>query len=207
MFLIVSYLAVFTILALMALSGPFGAGFSCALFLGSLADYWVHRAMRWGLIKRKVHVEHHKNAFAKGFLAELRGYVLPGGLIIYLAGYLICHLLLGSSSAGVGWVVGGLAFVVFAAYSHQLQHERPERCFWMRVPLHHVHHAWNMVEKNFGISTDFWDRVFGTYEVSTHKGKAIVWKPEKRPFAAPLLDFFRIDWLGKAHRWSKGSSQ
>jgi sterol desaturase/sphingolipid hydroxylase (fatty acid hydroxylase superfamily) len=41
---------------------------------------------------------------------------------------------------------------------------RPELVFWMKLPVHHLHHEYEMSRHNFGLSVDWWDRVFGTYK-------------------------------------------
>lgn len=69
-----------------------------------------------------------------------------------------------SLPAGMGWVIGANGFAVFSAFAHQLQHENPKKCFWMPRPVHYIHHTHNQWHHNFGMATDFWDRVFGTYK-------------------------------------------
>jgi sterol desaturase/sphingolipid hydroxylase (fatty acid hydroxylase superfamily) len=151
--------------------------FLVALVVGSLVEYWGHRVMHAWLLKKK-HAEHHRDGFGQGWLWEFFDYftgtipLMPLGLI---------H----SVEAGSGFAAGGVAFAAFAAYSHQLQHEMPELCFWMRRPVHYIHHKDHMWRANFGISLDIWDRVFGTY-------KATEWKPAKR---YPVSGFFRIKWI------------
>ena len=92
-----------------------------------------------------------------------------------------------SVEAGVGFAAGGLLFACWAAYSHQLQHEKPELCFWLPRPVHFLHHHQHMWHHNFGISFDIWDRVFGTYK----KGD---WQrdPSKR---RTLAGYFTIKWI------------
>ena len=138
----------------------------CALLLalpvGTLVEYWGHRAMHTWLL-RKTHAEHHKKGIGQGWLLEFYDYVV-GTIFFIPAGFLY------SVEAGLGWIGGALLYAAFAAYSHQLQHERPELCFWLKRPVHFLHHHGHMWKHNFGISVDVWDRVFGTY-------KAIDWQP------------------------------
>jgi sterol desaturase/sphingolipid hydroxylase (fatty acid hydroxylase superfamily) len=55
--------------------------------------------------------------------------------------------------------------------------------FWMRLPVHHLHHHYEMQKHNFGLSVDWWDRVFGTY-------KPMPYQPAARPryFLLQLLN-------------------
>lgn len=151
--------------------------FLLALVVGSLVEYWGHRMMHGWLLKRK-HAEHHKEGFAQGWFWEFLDYLLPT-LPIDAVGFLY------SWEAGWGFAAGGVAFAAFAAYSHQLQHERPELCFWLIRPVHYLHHKEHMWKNNFGISIDLWDRVFGTYRL-------VDWRPTER---FRLRGLFRIKWI------------
>lgn len=71
--------------------------------------------------------------------------------------------LLHSTQAGIGFALGALAYAALAAYAHQVQHERPDLVFWMVQPNHAVHHYHSEWHHNFGITVDWWDRVFGTF--------------------------------------------
>jgi sterol desaturase/sphingolipid hydroxylase (fatty acid hydroxylase superfamily) len=93
-----------------------------------------------------------------------------------------------SFEAGIGFLAGGLFYAAWAAYSHQLQHERPELCFWLRRPVHYLHHHHHLWHHNFGISVSFWDHVFGTY-------KKVDWQPPPRPERLSPLMYLRIKWF------------
>jgi len=156
-----------------------GAGM--AVFVASLAEYWVHRLMHGGVVLGRKHLEHHRDGWAQGWLGEFRDY-WSGSLVAIWAGFLY------SLPAGIGFVAGTTLYAAAAAYSHQLQHERPELCFWLPRPVHHLHHRHRMWRHNFGITLDLWDRVFGTYRKTE-------WKSEKPFYKYPLSDFFRICWI------------
>ena len=154
------------------------AAFLIALPVGSLVEYWGHRAMHTFLLKKK-HAEHHRDGFGQGWFWEFVDYTV-GTIYIIPAGFLY------SIEAGIGFAAGAVAYAAFAAYSHQLQHERPELCFWMRRPVHAIHHEEHMWKNNFGISIDLWDHVFRTY-------KKVDWVRPERPWS--LTGYFTIKWL------------
>jgi sterol desaturase/sphingolipid hydroxylase (fatty acid hydroxylase superfamily) len=160
---------------LVALGGFFGA-----LALASLAEYWGHRFMHGGF-KRKKHAQHHRSGVGQGLLREMLGYT-RGSFPLLPLGFL--H----STAAGCGFLAGALFFSAFAAYSHELQHQFPECCFWLRRPVHHLHHAHGMWHHNFGISLDLWDRVFGTYQPRLYF----------RPARTDWRNLLRVKWLGPA---------
>ncbi|HUG92734.1 MAG TPA: sterol desaturase family protein [Planctomycetaceae bacterium] len=152
-----------------------------ALAIGSLAEYLVHRLMHTGRLLGKTHARHHQDGDGQGWFLEFWDY-LKGTLAILWVGFLY------SVPAGIGFATGGLLYAMLAAYAHQIQHERPEMVFWMKRPVHYLHHKHHMWKHNFGILVDVWDRVFGTYRV-------VEWVPERRPFQHPLSDFLRIKWF------------
>lgn len=154
--------------------------FLTALFFGTLVEYWGHRLMHAWLLKKK-HAEHHRDGWGQGWLGEFFDYAV-GTLPILPLGFLY------SMEAGFGFMAGGLTFAAFAAYSHQLQHEKPELCFWMPRPVHYLHHYKHMWKTNFGISTDIWDRVFGTYQ-------RVEWAPPPR---RSWWGLFNIHWVRAA---------
>lgn len=153
-------------------------GFATALVIGTFVEYWGHRLMHAWLL-RKRHARHHRDGDGQGWLMEFKDYFL--GTVVFLPiGFLF------NWEFGWGWLAGGIVYGMFAAYAHQLQHEKPELCFWLRKPVHYLHHHHKQWKKNFGISFDFWDRVFGTYE-------EMPWDPpkDKRDWRGLL----RIKWI------------
>jgi sterol desaturase/sphingolipid hydroxylase (fatty acid hydroxylase superfamily) len=154
--------------------------FVCALVLGSLVEYLAHRLMhkRWVLGRR--HADHHRDGTGQGVLGEFLDYLLGAPLVGWMG-------FLHSVRAGIAYLCGTVVFAAFAAYSHQINHERPELLFWMRRPLHYQHHVHKLWFHNFAISVDVWDRVFGTY-------KPIEWRRERRAFQHPLRAFLQIKW-------------
>ena len=154
--------------------------FLLALFVGTLVEYWGHRAMHSWLLKKK-HALHHRDQAGQGWLGEFVDYFVGSAFLLWV-GFLY------SAEAGIAFAVGGVVYAMWAAYSHQLQHEQPDLCFWLRRPVHHLHHQEHMWHHNFGISLDLWDRVFGTY-------KLVEWRPTRRLRDVPLRTYLQIKWL------------
>jgi sterol desaturase/sphingolipid hydroxylase (fatty acid hydroxylase superfamily) len=150
------------------------------LLLGSIVEYIVHRLMHKGKFLDKRHAKHHRNFEAQGWWGEFTDYALPGLLIAWV-GFLV------SVPAGVGFALGTVGYAAFAAYAHQIQHEKPDLAFWLVAPIHFLHHRENMWHHNFGIGVSIWDRMLGTY-------KAADWQPERRFRDYPLSEFVSIRW-------------
>ena len=168
---------------MLAILGMVGL-FSIAFVGGSLAEYFVHRLMHRSRFMAAAHRRHHVKNSTGGVLHEFiehcRG--LPPALVI--AALLAWTL---GIASGAALLAGAIAYGAFSAYAHQLQHENPMRCFWMRMPIHYVHHANDMWGHNFGVGTDLWDRLFGTY-------RKVQWPGEKER-EAPRRGMLEIRWL------------
>lgn len=159
----------------------FFTAFFIALVLGSLVEYFGHRWMHDGKLLKIRHAKHHRNLDGQGWWGEFKDYFVPGLAIIWV-GFLF------SIPAGIGFALGAFGYAAFAAYAHQVQHERPELVFWLPRPVHFLHHRENMWRHNFGISLDIWDRLFSTYKV-------VEWKPERRAREFPIGSYFDITWM------------
>jgi len=153
--------------------------FVAAFVFASLVEYWLHRLMHKSLRVGKRHRDHHRRNEGQGVLWEFLDYV-KGGAVAMAPPFLI------SAEAGISWVLGAVTFAAFSAYAHQLQHENPSKCFWMKMPVHYVHHKYNMWHHNFGLAVDWWDHVFGTY-------KLVDWVDEKE-VAQPQLSHLALRW-------------
>lgn len=128
-----------------------------AFVFASLVEYWLHRLMHVSPKVGARHRDHHRRNEAQGVLWEFRDYVV-GSAIAMFAVFLF------SLEGGIGWLLGAIAYAAFSAYAHQLQHENPRKVFWMKMPVHYVHHKYGMWNHNFGLAVDWWDHVFGTYK-------------------------------------------
>ena len=153
--------------------------FVSAFVFASLVEYWIHRLMHASPRMGARHRDHHKRNEGQGVLWEFRDYV-KGSAVGMLLPFLI------SVEVGIGWMLGALVYAAFSAYAHQLQHENPTKCFWMKMPVHYVHHKYNMWHHNFGLGVDWWDHVFGTY-------KLVDWLNEEE-LERPELGYAQLRW-------------
>lgn len=163
-----------------------GVGLAGGLLSGTLGEYLMHRAMHARRALGERHARHHRLGFGQGWLGELIDYAwggLPGGVALAA----ILTWVTDSPRFGGGFFIGVLLHLAFAAYAHQLQHERPDLVFWMRKPVHYLHHEHGLWHHNFGISTPLWDHVFGTYQELPFEGRTA-------RSTARLVDYFAIDW-------------
>lgn len=158
----------------------FVAAVLCAFLVATLVEYFIHRLMHWGILYPEGHRRHHQRNEARSFLRDFVDYSTGAAALCWL-GFLL------SRTSGYGWMLGAFAYAALASYSHQIQHANPNLVFWMRRPVHSLHHARKMTDHNFGILVDWWDRVFGTY-------RPIEWpRPQAgRPYR--IKQYFAIPW-------------
>jgi sterol desaturase/sphingolipid hydroxylase (fatty acid hydroxylase superfamily) len=153
--------------------------FTIAFILASLVEYWMHRLMHISPKIGERHRDHHRRNEGQGVLWEFRDYVKSTVIIL-------CLLFFHSLAAGTGWFLGGVVYAAFSSYAHQLQHENPSKCFWMKMPVHYVHHKYGMWHHNFGLAVDWWDHIFGTY-------KLIEWVDETE-LSQPDRSYLQLRW-------------
>ncbi|MEA5463769.1 sterol desaturase family protein [Leptothoe sp. PORK10 BA2] len=155
----------------------FALSFVAAFVFASFVEYWLHRLMHVSPKVGQRHRDHHRRNEGQGVVWEFRDYVLGSAIAMAIP-------FIFSLTIGLGWALGALVYSGFSAYAHQLQHENPRKCFWMKMPVHYVHHKYGMWHHNFGLAVDWWDHVFGTY-------KPMAWPAEDD---LPELSMLAVRW-------------
>ena len=155
----------FLALGLSRFSGTTASGVSAVLggFLAwGLAEYCGHRWLLHGpsSVVQRAHARHHADGAAlisaPAFLGAAVAAVVWGLLSVVLPS--------GVAALGVAGLYAGYNYYVLL---HHMQHRH--RALFVRVAglahleeAHRTHHKRHIV--NFGVSTTWWDRVFGTYD-------------------------------------------
>ena len=148
--------------------GPSGTARWLAIFLACLAlwtllEYLLHRFMFHHLpYIRDMHEEHHQHE--KGFVGTPIWISLVAHLFL---GFLPVYLVAGfadASAASSGLMLGYLWYV---SVHHMVHHWHPAHSTYLynlkrRHALHHHHDQ----DRNFGVTTGFWDHVFRTDDVA-----------------------------------------
>lgn len=105
------------------------------------------------------HLLHHKevNYFAAAY-KKAGGAIVVVGCSTLLIGY------------GIGWANGlafsiGLAsmYLVYEFVHSYLHTHAPRNAYGVMLRKHHFYHHFNNPDKNHGVTTPFWDKIFGTY--------------------------------------------
>lgn len=125
----------------------------------TLIEYVLHRALfHHAPVLSEIHKRHHD---APNELIGTPGWA--SGLIGVIAVAGPCWAVLGfdlGTAATAGLVTGYLLYVFVHYATH---HWRPQRGTYLyRARMRHARHHHRSDEGNFGVTTAFWDRVFGT---------------------------------------------
>lgn len=138
-------------------------GLVVGLLLWTLIEYVVHRwaghRKLFGRQVRKEHLSHHAQpdhftSFAKKLVlaVPIVGAIAAGGVVV-----------LGWGGAAVA--VGTLAGWTFYEQLHRATHVRgPRNRYGVWARRHHLHHHFENPHANHGVTSPFWDVVFGTRE-------------------------------------------
>ncbi|HLJ94372.1 MAG TPA: sterol desaturase family protein [Gemmataceae bacterium] len=130
--------------------------FVIAIIFSSFVEYWIHRLAHEGIVLKEVHWSHHQINRTGGWLWDYL-YVIRIGLWPFAwIGFPF------GVRVGFIFLLGEIVYLGLAVYSHELQHRYPNQVFWMKCPVHYLHHRYRKGSDNFGLLTDFWDRVFRT---------------------------------------------
>lgn len=138
-----------------ALACAFVAGLAAWTPIEYVMHRWVfHRAPGF----RGLHEEHHRDPKAFVGTPTWLSVVVILSLVL-LPSVAMCGLPVGSSFTA-GLTLGYLAYVT-AHYAAHYGHFAPGS-YLSRLKRRHAMHHHSDVEGNFGVTTPFWDRVFGT---------------------------------------------
>lgn len=168
----------FFYLGLVANSSPFVAlgWFGIGLFVWTLLEYCLHRF----LFHLDKHLPDHRVAFTLHFLLHgIHHYlpmdkmrlVMPPTLFIVLCTpfYKLVFGLLPYRFACSGFAGGMFGYVCYDVTHYVLHHSRLPG-YLQEVKRLHLEHHYKNYELGFGVTSPFWDKVFGTELTSTYQG-------------------------------------
>ncbi len=125
----------------------------------TLVEYILHRYVLHGVQPfKRWHEEHHQRPFALIGTSTLASLTLFVVLVFVPLSFTVGRWL--SLAATLGLVSGYLLYVVV---HHAAHHWRAARGTWLyELKVAHARHHMKGVQGWYGVTTTFWDRVFGT---------------------------------------------
>ncbi|MGA2835532.1 MAG: sterol desaturase family protein [Acidimicrobiales bacterium] len=157
------------------------AAFVGGMVLWTLSEYVLHRwfhIARGSNLASKEHLEHHaRRRYLVNALSWLSwaGVLVVGLVAIPLVAWTVLPVPR-AVALGAGWVTAYFAYEFIHAADH-LWAPRTAYGRWARRS--HFHHHFGAPLRNYGVTSPFWDKVFGTYErpmqVTVPRRMAMVW--------------------------------
>jgi sterol desaturase/sphingolipid hydroxylase (fatty acid hydroxylase superfamily) len=125
----------------------------------TLIEYWLHRIVFHGIPPAiaNMHIQHHSRP------TEFIGVPVWYSLAFFLLFSLPVLGLLGWET-GSGTIVGLLMGYILYIGIHDAAHHRSSflRPWFSRFRVNHLRHHYQNAHAGFGVTTDVWDRLFGT---------------------------------------------
>jgi sterol desaturase/sphingolipid hydroxylase (fatty acid hydroxylase superfamily) len=148
------------IIALLAVLFPVNLGMVAAgIGLWTLAEYGIHRYLFHRLpVIKPAHDEHHEKP------SGMTGVTSWQSAAIFFVLFWIMP-----TSLLIGFASGYLAYIVTHHAFHHWRIE-PTSPFYAGKMRHTMHHHGD--ERNFGVTTSLWDRVFGTYRPWSRRARS-----------------------------------
>jgi sterol desaturase/sphingolipid hydroxylase (fatty acid hydroxylase superfamily) len=147
------------------------AGFISGLLLWTFTEYVLHRFVfhfrpRNDWQKRLsflFHGVHHAQPMVKSRLVMPPAVSIPLAVLFYMLFHLIFERILGLGhwipTLFAGFVCGYIAYDMVHYSSH---HFNLKSRYLKQVRRNHMRHHWKTPDKRFGVTSTFWDGVFGT---------------------------------------------
>ena len=130
----------------------------CGSALWTLAEYLIHRAVYHRVsFLQQYHAAHHANP--RAYLGAPPG--IGTGLVfvsVFPPVYVLAPIL--ANGLTVGMLAG---YAAYQLVHHACHFSTPRRRGYLhQLRVHHAAHHYHPEAGNFGVTTPFWDRVFGT---------------------------------------------
>lgn len=139
------------------------------LFVWTLIEYCLHRF----LFHLDDHLPEHSVAFTLHFLLhgvhhylpmDRMRLVMPPTLFCVLCYpfYKLVFAIFPYHIACVGFAGGFLGYIIYDVTHYMLHHSKLPK-YYQDLKTYHLEHHYKNYQLGFGVSNNFWDRVFGTY--------------------------------------------
>lgn len=133
------------------------------VFFWTFLEYALHRGLGHNPKLKNLftveHLLHHKevNYFAATY-KKVGGAIVIVGLLTLILGFLI------NWTNGLVFSTGLVSMYLVYEFVHSYLHTHaPQNVYGVMLRKHHFYHHFNNPDKNHGVTTIFWDKVFGTH--------------------------------------------
>lgn len=148
-------------------SGSTFAGYYVGgLFIWSFTEYFLHRFVFHftpkGKLTERIHFIFH--GVHHDYPNDAKRLVMPPSVSIPLAAafYFLFALFMGEYALAAffsGFITG---YLFYDMSHYALHHANFKSGFWKKLKKHHMLHHYSDPEKGYGVSSDLWDKLFGS---------------------------------------------
>ncbi|TLU99378.1 sterol desaturase family protein [Dyadobacter luticola] len=138
------------------------------LFIWTFTEYFMHRFVFHfnprGKFMERIHFIFH--GVHHDYPNDAKRLVMPPSVSIPLSAafYFLFTLFMGEYQVAA-FFSGFMTGYLFYDMSHYaLHHAHFKSAFWKRLKKHHMQHHYSDASKGYGVSSDIWDRIFGSNE-------------------------------------------
>lgn len=149
----------------------------------TLAEYMLHRffghELRGYFRKTIFHKEHTKHHHKRNYFASTRDKfftTLAVGPLVFSLSFLITNGVL----AGLFTASFLGMYFIYELIHRRLHEAAPTHAFAAQMRAHHLYHHFVDETMNHGVTTAFWDRIFGTY---------------RKACELPVPHRYKLDWM------------
>lgn len=140
--------------------------YSGGLFIWSLTEYVMHRFVfhftPHGKLMERIHFIFH--GVHHDYPNDAKRLVMPPSVSIPLAtGFYFLFTLFFGEFTVAAFFAGFITGYLFYDMTHYaLHHANFKSAFWKKLKKHHMTHHYAESDKGYGVSSDFWDKIFGS---------------------------------------------
>jgi 4-hydroxysphinganine ceramide fatty acyl 2-hydroxylase len=132
------------------------------IFSWTFSEYLLHRYLghlhKGRNFFKSEHLQHHSefDYFAPVWKKILSALLVSGWMILIISWVLTFEI-------AIGFTAGFASMYTLYEFTHYRYHAQQPIPFFIPLRKHHFYHHFHDPKTNFGVTTRFWDRVFGTY--------------------------------------------
>jgi sterol desaturase/sphingolipid hydroxylase (fatty acid hydroxylase superfamily) len=147
------------------------------LFIWTFTEYFMHRFVFHfnprGKMMERIHFIFH--GVHHDYPNDAKRLVMPPSVSVPLATgfYFLFTLFMGEYHVAA-FFSGFMTGYLFYDMSHYaLHHANFKSSFWKKLKKHHLQHHYSDASKGYGVSSDIWDKIFGSNEKRSEKSHSI----------------------------------
>lgn len=162
-------------------------------------EYIIHRFLghkkQGNNLVRKEHLRHHREGH---YFSPMYRKIIAATIVAIVLG--IASYLLFGRLGSIFFVIGLIGMYLIYEHTHRVFHVRePYIKYGLKMRKHHFYHHFKNPYLNHGVTTAFWDRVFGTYystrkeQIPVPKSLMLQWlEDEEQSIKSKFQDHFEV---------------